>query len=82
MVIYILTKFGADWLIFVDARVLTRQLWVDGWTPTDGVVSDHNSSLSTQCSGELKSNTQKLNSGTKVMPIGEINGINPVIKGC
>ena len=23
MVIYILTKFGADWLIFVDARVLT-----------------------------------------------------------
>ena len=23
MVIHILTKFGADWLIFVDARVLT-----------------------------------------------------------
>ena len=30
MVIYILTKFGADWLIFVDARVLTRKLWTDG----------------------------------------------------
>ena len=29
MVIYILTKFGADWSIFVDARVLTRKLWVD-----------------------------------------------------
>ena len=26
MVIYILTKFGADWLIFVDAKVLTRKL--------------------------------------------------------
>ena len=28
--------FGADWLIFVDARVLTRKLWTDrrtdGWT--------------------------------------------------
>ena len=24
MVIYILTKFGADWLIFADARVLTK----------------------------------------------------------
>ena len=37
MVIYILTMFGADWLIFVDARVL-RKLWTDvGWTdgPTD-----------------------------------------------
>ena len=42
----ILTKFGADWLIFVDVRVLTRKLWTDGWmdivwkngrrTPTDG----------------------------------------------
>ena len=32
MVIYILTKFGADWSIFVDARVLTRKLWTDGWT--------------------------------------------------
>ena len=30
MVIYILTKFGTDWLIFVDARVLTRKLWTDG----------------------------------------------------
>ena len=50
MVIYIITKFGDDWLIFVDARVLTRKLWTDGhlWT-----VSDHNSSLSTLCSGEL-----------------------------
>ena len=49
MVIYILTKFGADWLLFVDARVLTRKLWTYGRT-----VSDHNSSLSTPCSGELK----------------------------
>ena len=30
--IYILPKFGADWLIFVDARMLTRKLWTD----TDG----------------------------------------------
>ena len=29
MVIYILTKFGADWLLFVGARVLTRKLWMD-----------------------------------------------------
>ena len=36
VVIYILTKFGDDWLIFVDARVLTSKLWTDGWTPTDG----------------------------------------------
>ena len=41
MVIYILTKFGADWLIFVDAIVLTRKLWMDGrrmdgLTTTDG----------------------------------------------
>ena len=53
MVIYILTKFGADWLIFVDARVLTRKLWTDV-RQTDGqkrTVSDHNS---TPCSGELK----------------------------
>ena len=28
-VIYTLTKFGDDWLIFVDARVLTRKLWTD-----------------------------------------------------
>ena len=56
MVMYILTKFGADWLIFVDARVLTRKLWMDGHH-TDGhrrTVSDHNSSQSTLCSGELK----------------------------
>ena len=32
MVIYILTKFGIDWLIFVDARVLIRKLWLDGET--------------------------------------------------
>ena len=25
-----LTKFGDDWLIFVDARVLTSKLWTDG----------------------------------------------------
>ena len=53
MVIYHLTKF-------VDARVLTRKLWTDEWTDVgrlDGhrqTVSDHNSSLSTPCSGELK----------------------------
>ena len=29
MVIYILTKFGDDWLIFVDARVLISKLWTD-----------------------------------------------------
>ena len=29
MVISILTKFGDDWLIFVDARVLTRKLRMD-----------------------------------------------------
>ena len=60
MVIYILTKFGDDWLIFVDARVLTSKLWTDvrpDGRRTDGqqrTVSDHNSSLSTPCSGELK----------------------------
>ena len=36
MVIYILTKFGDDWLIFVDARVLTSKLWTDRWTDDDG----------------------------------------------
>ena len=50
MVIYILTKFGADLLIFVDARVLTRKLWTDRHLRT---VSDHDSSPSTLCSGEL-----------------------------
>ena len=30
MVIYILSKSGSDWLIFVDASVLTRNLWTDG----------------------------------------------------
>ena len=51
MVIHILTKFGAEWLIFVDARVLTRKLWTDGHIQ---MVIDHNSSLSTPCSGKLK----------------------------
>ena len=51
MVIYTLTKFGADWLTFVDARVLTRNLWTDGHRRT---VSDHNHSLSISCSDELK----------------------------
>ena len=40
MVIYILTKFGDDGLILVDARVLTSELWTDrrtdGRTTTDG----------------------------------------------
>ena len=30
MVIFILTKFGADWLIFVDVRVLKNKEIVDG----------------------------------------------------
>ena len=34
VVIYILTKFGDDWLVFVDARVLTSKLWMD--RRTDG----------------------------------------------
>ena len=35
MVIYILTKFGDDWLIF--ATVSTRKLWTDvGQMDTDG----------------------------------------------
>ena len=50
MVIYTLTKFGADLLIFADARALTRKLWTDGHRRT---VSDQNSSPSTPCSGEL-----------------------------
>ena len=60
MVIYILTKFGADWLIFVDARVLTRKLWMDRRRTVGRpdkqrqMVSDHNSTMSTLCSGELK----------------------------
>ena len=37
VVIYILTKFYDDWLIFVDARVLTSKLWMDGrQTDADG----------------------------------------------
>ena len=65
MVIYILTKFDDDSLICVDARVLTRKLWTDGRMSdgrkdgrTDGhrrTVNDHNSSLSTLCSGEHQS---------------------------
>ena len=36
VVIYILTKFGDDWFIFVDGRVLTSKLWTDvGWTDAD-----------------------------------------------
>ena len=64
MVVYILTKYGDDWLIFVDARVLTSKLWTDGQTSdswTDRrrqTVSDHNSSLSTLCSFELKTGDQ------------------------
>ena len=57
MVIYILTKFGADWLIFVDARVLTKNCgWTDGQTDAGHrrTMSDHNCSLSTPCSVELK----------------------------
>ena len=54
VVIYILTKFGDDWLIFVDARVLTSKLWTDGRTSDGRTVNDHNSSLSTPSSGELK----------------------------
>ena len=29
MVILVKGKFGDDWLIFVDARVLTSKLWMD-----------------------------------------------------
>ena len=55
MVIYILTKFGDDWLIFVDARVLTSKLRTDGRTyARRRTVHDQNSLLSTPCSGELK----------------------------
>ena len=35
-VIDIWPKFGADWLMLVDARALTRLLWTDGQTLTDG----------------------------------------------
>ena len=73
VVIYILTKFGDDWLIFVDARVLTSKLWTDG--QTDGrrrTVSDHNSSLSTPCSGELKTH---LTSNSSATMFGEFNHV-------
>ena len=40
MVIYILTKFGADCSIFVDVRVLTRKLWMDG-CQTDGQTDNN-----------------------------------------
>ena len=57
------------WLVntSVDARVLTSKLWTDGHQ-TDGhrqtdwhrqTVSDHNSSLSTPCSCELKKKWEK-----------------------
>ena len=54
MLIYILSKFGADCLIFVDAKV--NKKIVDGRTDTDGQLSDHNSSLSTPWPHELKCN--------------------------
>ena len=57
MVIYILTKFGADWFIFVDARVLTGKLWTDGRKEGRRTVSDHDRSLSTLWWGELKTYT-------------------------
>ena len=69
MVIYILTKFGDDWLIFVDARVLTSKLEgrTEGRT-SDGqpdgqrrTVSDHNSSLSTPCLRWAKNMKNKTN---------------------
>ena len=61
MVIYILTKFGADWLMFVDARVLTRKLWTDGRKEGQRrTVSDHDRSLSTLWSGELKTYTYRV----------------------
>ena len=44
MVIYSLTNSGDDWFIFLDARVLTRTLWMDGrWTdgPTHGHILPH-----------------------------------------
>ena len=46
MVIYILTKFGDDWLIFVDARVLTSKLW------TDGRMSDGRTARRTDSDGQ------------------------------
>ena len=51
-----MTKFGADWLIFVDARVLTENCGRTDGCRTDGhqrTVSDHNSLVSTLCSGKL-----------------------------
>ena len=68
MVIYTFTKFGADWLIFVDARVLTRKLWMDVGR-TDGhrrTVSDHNSSQSTLCSGELQTDIKCVSSNKTI----------------
>ena len=40
MVIYTMTKFGADGLIFVDARVLTRKLWTDEQTHVGQTLMD------------------------------------------
>ena len=62
VVLYILTKFGYDWLIFVDARMLTSKLWTDGRR----TVSDHNSSLSTPCPGELKNQLNTCQPSKKV----------------
>ena len=44
MITYNSRKFGADWLIFVDARMLTRKRG-----RTRQMVSDHNSVMSTLC---------------------------------
>ena len=75
VVIYILTKFGDDWLIFVDARVLTSKLWTDvGRTDRHRqTVSDHNSSLSTPCSCELKSKQELQFLRTKSVTKKEMN---------
>ena len=63
---YMLTKFGADWLIFVDARQKNCG-WMDGHRRT---MCDYNSSLSTPCLGEIKTHfglkrVEKIQSFTK-----------------
>ena len=48
--------FGADWSIFVDAKSVNKKIVdgrKDGRTDVGRSASDHNSSLSTQCSAEL-----------------------------
>ena len=68
-----MTKFGDDWLIFEDARVLTSKLWTDGRTSdgrTEGrrrTISDHNSSLSTPCSDELKKLLSEYDSSVDIL---------------